>query len=72
MKCESVTQEVLLHIEPMLRNAKRLQHARLSQHVRCRSFLDSINNFLREVLGLPALFRAEHYQSLEIALANVG
>jgi hypothetical protein len=34
---ESVTQNVLLFIEPMLQNAKQLQHALLSWHVRCPS-----------------------------------
>jgi hypothetical protein len=30
---ESVTQRVLLHIEPTLHDAKKLQHTRLSWHV---------------------------------------
>jgi hypothetical protein len=30
MEYESVTQKVLLFLEPMLQNAKQLQHARLS------------------------------------------
>jgi hypothetical protein len=37
MEYESVTQKVLLSIEPILPNAKQLQKARLSWHVRCPS-----------------------------------
>jgi hypothetical protein len=32
-----VTQKVLLLVEPILQNAKQLQHARLSSHIRCPS-----------------------------------
>jgi hypothetical protein len=34
---ESVNQKVLISIESILQNAKQLQHARLSWHVRCPS-----------------------------------
>jgi hypothetical protein len=34
---ESIAQKVLLLIESTLKNAKQLQHARLSWHVRCPS-----------------------------------
>jgi hypothetical protein len=47
MGYKNVTQKVLLHIESILQNAKQLQYARLSLHVRCPGFLDSINIFLR-------------------------
>jgi hypothetical protein len=35
MEYESVTQKVLIPLESILQNAKQLQHARLSWHVRC-------------------------------------
>jgi hypothetical protein len=72
MEYECVTQKVLLLIESILQNAKQLQHARLSWYVKCPSFLDSINNFLRSARVFPLRFGAEHYQSLEIALTNAG
>jgi hypothetical protein len=65
MEYESVTNNVLLLIDSILQTAKQLQYARLSWHVRCLSFLDSINIF-------PLLFGSEHYQSLEITLTTVG
>jgi hypothetical protein len=34
---ESVTQKVLIPLKSILQNAKQLQHARLSWHVRCPS-----------------------------------
>jgi hypothetical protein len=37
MEYENVTQKVLLFIESIPQNAKQLQHARLSWHVRCPS-----------------------------------
>jgi hypothetical protein len=42
MEYENVTQKVLLLLESLLQNAKQLQNARLSWHVKCPSFLDSI------------------------------
>jgi hypothetical protein len=53
---ESVTEKVSFGIESILQIPKQLQHARLSKHVRCPSFLDSIKTFLC-ILGLPAPFR---------------
>jgi hypothetical protein len=35
---ESITQKVLLLIESILQNAKQLQHARLSWHVRFENY----------------------------------
>jgi hypothetical protein len=55
---ESVTQKFLVPLESVLQNAKQVQHARLSWHVRCPSGIQ-----------FPS---QEHYQSLEIALTNVG
>jgi hypothetical protein len=54
-KYKSVTQNVLLVIELILQNCKQLQHARLSLHVRCPSFLDSIDIFLRSARSSGSL-----------------
>jgi hypothetical protein len=35
---ENVTQNVLLYVELMLQNAKQLQHARLSWHVKFENY----------------------------------
>jgi hypothetical protein len=72
MEYESVSQKVLLLRESILQNAKQLQRARLSWHVRCRSFLDSIKHLPAKCPVSPLLFAAEHYESLEIALTNIG
>jgi hypothetical protein len=55
---ESVTQKVLISLESLLQTAKQLPG--FDQHLpaKCSVF--------------PLLFGAEHYQSLEIALTNVG
>jgi hypothetical protein len=55
---ESVTQKTLIFLESILQNAKQLPG--FDQHLpaKCSVF--------------PLLFGAEHYQSLEIALTNVG
>jgi hypothetical protein len=37
MEYESVTQKILLPIESILQNAKQIQHAHISWHVRCPS-----------------------------------
>jgi hypothetical protein len=38
MEYDSVPQQVLLLIEPILRHVKQLQHARLSWHVRFENY----------------------------------
>jgi hypothetical protein len=38
MEYENVTQKVLFSAEPMLQNAKQLQHARLSRHVKFENY----------------------------------
>jgi hypothetical protein len=72
MEYESVTQNVLLFIKPILQNAKQLQHARLSWHTRCPSGIQSLPGLDQQLPAkssvFPLLFGSEHYKSLEIAL----
>jgi serine/threonine protein kinase len=58
---ESVIQKVLLPIESVLQNAKQLQHARLSWHVRCPSgiqFPNPDNNLGSHCIS--SLYQAVH------------
>jgi hypothetical protein len=61
MEYENTAQKVLLITEQMLQNAKRLQHARLSWHVRYQ-FPSRCS---------PA-FVVRLFRSQQIALSNVG
>jgi hypothetical protein len=72
MEYESVSQKVLLSVESLLQNAKQFQCAHLLWHIRCPSGIQ----FLLKCspVFVVSLFRLQqqHYQPLEIALANVS
>jgi hypothetical protein len=55
MDYENVTQKVLLVLESMLQYVRQLQYARLSLCIRCPSFLDSVNIFLRSAWSSRSL-----------------
>jgi hypothetical protein len=61
MEYESVTQKVLLRLESILQNAKRLQHV---------GFEKTLPGFDQQLPAkcsvLPLLFGAEHFQSLKL------
>jgi hypothetical protein len=71
MEYVNVIQNVLLLIESMLQNAIKCQYAPFL--VRKVSELPGFDQSLPVKCSIfPLLFGAEHYQSLETALTNVG
>jgi hypothetical protein len=58
MEYEIVTQKVLLHLESILQNAKQLQHARLSWHVKCPRGIQFPSNCSSSICGVTVSIAA--------------